>query len=128
VSTDAEKVVRGFFERTGEGGKIIAALEEFTTEDFVWENSGLPSAHSRAEAIGMMQQFIDGFNMHALVVDILHLSAHGNSVLTERVDHMDTADGTRLLSFPLAGVLDVVDGRITSWRDYFDPRPLLPPA
>jgi limonene-1,2-epoxide hydrolase len=128
VSAEAEKVVRGFFERTGEGGKIIAALEEFTTEDFVWENSGLPTAHGRTQAVGMMQQFIDAFKMHALVVDIVHLSVSGNSVLTERVDHMDTADGTRLLSFPLAGTLDVVDGKIVSWRDYFDPRPLLPPA
>jgi limonene-1,2-epoxide hydrolase len=126
--SDAEKVVREFFAQCREGGKIIAACEEFFADHMVWENSGLPTAHSKAEAIGMMQQFVDGFAMHALVIDIVHLSVSGNSVLTERVDHMDTADGTRLLSFPLAGVLDVEDGKIVSWRDYFDPRPLLPPA
>ena len=126
MSGDAEKIVRAFFDRTAEGGKIITAMEEFMADEIAWENSGLPSAHGKAAAIEMMRQFVDGFGMHALVVDIRHLSVSGNSVLTERVDHMDTADSTRLLSFPLAGVLEVIDGQITSWRDYFDPRPLLP--
>lgn len=126
MAKDPETVVRAFFDRMTEGGHIIDACETYFADDVVWENTGLPTANGKAEAIGAMQQFVDGFSMHALVVEVTHLSVDGDSVLTERDDHMDDADGNRAMSFHLAGVLDVRDGLIVSWRDYFDPRPLLP--
>ena len=40
--------------------------------------------------------------------------------MTERVDHFCTADGTPLLTIRVAGVLEIADGRLIHWRDYFD--------
>lgn len=77
---------------------------------------------------GMMQAFIDGHALHALVVDVVTIAVSDDTVLTERVDHMDMADRTRMMSFPLAGMLTVKAGKIVRWSDYFDPRPLLPPG
>lgn len=43
----------------------------------------------------------------------------GNLVFNERTDVMRFKDG-RELPLPVAGVFDIVDGQIASWRDYFD--------
>ncbi len=129
MSDSPEAVVRAFFKELGRGnGGLISAVEQYTADDCIWENTGLPSAPDKAGMLAMMQGFIDGYALDKLIVDLVGLGVSGDMVLTERVDHMDTADGTRLLSFPLAGTLTVKNGKITRWSDYFDPRPLLPPA
>ncbi|MDB5970320.1 MAG: hypothetical protein JWQ90_2770 [Hydrocarboniphaga sp.] len=126
MSQNPEAVVRAFFAELGKGGALISAVQRYMADDCRWDNSGLPSADCKQAILAMMQGFIDSYQLHALVVDVLALGVGGDVVLTERVDHMDTADGTRLLSFPLAGTLTVRDGLIVRWSDYFDPRPLLP--
>ncbi|MAG03332.1 MAG: limonene-1,2-epoxide hydrolase [Acidimicrobiaceae bacterium] len=42
----------------------------------------------------------------------------GNVVVNERLDRFKIGDGW--LELPIAGVFEVVDGRISLWRDYFD--------
>jgi limonene-1,2-epoxide hydrolase len=51
-------------------------------------------------------------------VDIVHMVAEGPIVMTERVDHFHGGEGT--ISLPLMGIIEIHDGVITSWRDYFD--------
>jgi limonene-1,2-epoxide hydrolase len=104
----------------------VAALGDHVTDDFVWENSGFPTCNGREAA----QQFLLGFTqalpLTGIRVETLAIAAQGNKVVTERIDHLVDATGTALASLPLAGVLEVAaDGRISAWRDYFDPRPLL---
>lgn len=127
MTNDPEAVVRAFFESLS-SGQMLEAIETWCTDDCRWENSGLPSAESKAAMLQMMKTFIEGFSMSALVIDVHELAVCGDTVLTERTDHMDGPGGKRLLSFPLAGVLRIRDGRIHRWTDYFDPRPLLPPG
>ncbi len=45
--------------------------------------------------------------------------AEGPIVMTERVDHFKTEGGTKI-SLPMMGVIEIHDGLITAWRDYFD--------
>jgi limonene-1,2-epoxide hydrolase len=47
----------------------------------------------------------------------------GNTVLTERVDHLVDAAGKTTMSIPLMGIFVVEDGKIAQWRDYFDTAP-----
>jgi limonene-1,2-epoxide hydrolase len=51
---------------------------------------------------------------------MLHLAADGNVVLSERVDHVHDADGAIVGSIRVMGALEVVDGKIIRWRDYFN--------
>jgi limonene-1,2-epoxide hydrolase len=44
--------------------------------------------------------------------------AVGNLVLNERTDRFGLGDAW--MDLPVAGVFEVVDGKITLWRDYFD--------
>jgi limonene-1,2-epoxide hydrolase len=54
-------------------------------------------------------------------VDIVNMLADGPIVMTERVDHFTKDDGTRI-SLPLMGVIEVHEGLMSAWRDYFDLR------
>jgi limonene-1,2-epoxide hydrolase len=50
--------------------------------------------------------------------EIIHLAVTRNTVLTERLDLLRTAQVEAML--PVMGSFDVEDGRIVAWRDYFD--------
>lgn len=103
------------------------ALEASVTEDFVWENSGLPTVNGPQGGADFLRFFATKLPLVGIRVDWIAVAAAGNTVVTERVDHMVDAAGDILLSLPLAGTLEVAeDGRIKAWRDYFDPRPLFP--
>ena len=49
---------------------------------------------------------------------VLRTASIGDVVLNERLDRFRSGD--RWIELPVAGVWEVVDGRITLWRDYFD--------
>ena len=53
------------------------------------------------------------------------ICAQGNKVLTERTDHVLTADGTPSASIRVMGIFEVENGRIAAWRDYFDTVPFM---
>jgi limonene-1,2-epoxide hydrolase len=48
----------------------------------------------------------------------LRSATEGNIVFVERLDRHRLAD--RWVELPVTGVFEVVDGKITVWRDYFD--------
>jgi limonene-1,2-epoxide hydrolase len=125
MNSSPEAVVRAFFEEMGSGTGLLSSLENHCSPECRWENSGLPTANGRAEMAEMMKGFINGWGLAAIVVDLVNIIASGETVLTERIDHLNGKDGT-LLSLPLAGVLVVRNGKIVRWSDYFDPRPFIP--
>jgi limonene-1,2-epoxide hydrolase len=103
-----------------------ARLGELVTDDFVWENIGLPTCNGREAAQQFLVGFAQAIPLAGLKVETLAIAAQGNKVITERIDHFIDATGAVLASVPLAGVLEVAaDGRISAWRDYFDPRPFV---
>ncbi|HSV07975.1 MAG TPA: limonene-1,2-epoxide hydrolase family protein, partial [Candidatus Binatus sp.] len=53
-----------------------------------------------------------------LEAELLHVATLSNVVFTERVDRMTMA-GKRVV-LPCAGVMEIRDGKIAAWRDYFD--------
>ena len=48
----------------------------------------------------------------------INIASAGNIVLTERIDNF-VINGTHV-SLPVMGTFEIVDNRITAWRDYFD--------
>jgi limonene-1,2-epoxide hydrolase len=129
MPSDAEAVVTAFFSKLGGPyADMRNAYIECLTEDAVWENSGFPSCKGRDACLEFLDGFAEATGLDALPIEVLAISSNGNTVLTERVDHFQTADGTKFATLPLMGVLEVRDGKISAWRDYFDPRPILPPG
>ena len=126
-STSNQEAVERFFAAWGGSfDSVIASFDELLADDVRWEQSALPTTNSKAEAVGLMQGFRAQLGLGTIDVDMLNIAAAGDVVLTERVDHLRTDDGTLIASFPVMGVLEFNDnGRVQSWREIFDPRAAL---
>ncbi len=97
------------------------ALGSFFNEDAVYHNVPLEPVTGRTAIEATFAQFM---SMGGQVdVNIVHMVAEGPIVMTERVDHLTRDDGTTI-SLPMMGVIEVHDGLIAAWRDYFDLGPL----
>ena len=104
---------------TGEDA-MAKAFEHYFTPSTVWENVGLATTTGIDEAVGFIRQFEANTGAVAMRVDMLAIAAQGDTVLTERIDHLLKADGSTALSLRVMGILDIADGKIAMWRDYFD--------
>lgn len=120
------EVVEKFFKAWERPMGYRAAMGEGFTADCVYENVGLTLSTGPAESIAVIDGFNTAMGFAVLKVDMLSIGANGNTVYTERVDHLCNAAGETLLSLRLMGILEVRDGKIAAWRDYFDTMPFQP--
>ena len=89
------------------------------SDDVLYDNVPFPDIVGR-DAVG---DFHRGFGVGTeFLLDwrIVHIAASGNVVLNERIDIFHHRDGGTI-TLPVMGTLTVEDGKITVWRDYFDP-------
>jgi len=115
------EIVSAFFaEWTKSEEAIYQSLRDYLSADAVWENVGVATTKGPEEGVAFLQAFFKDFNVGKMVVDMIHISESGNAVLTERVDRLIDTDGNELFGIRLMGALEVQDGKITAWRDYFD--------
>lgn len=93
-----------------------ARLTAYFSADAIYHNMPLEPVQGH-DAI---QATLAGFMAMAgeARVDMLHLLADDEIVMTERVDHFVRPDLT--ISLPVMGIFEVREGLITAWRDYFD--------
>jgi limonene-1,2-epoxide hydrolase len=92
-------------------------LAGYFTEDAIYHNIPMDPVQGR-EAI---KEFIAGFTAAFDGIDFrVHRQlSNGDLVMNERTDVMRRKDGGEI-PLPVAGVFEVIDGKITAWRDYFD--------
>lgn len=107
--------------------ELRVAFEELVTDDCVWANTGFPTAEGKAAVLATLDAFHQGLNLVGVRVENIAVGIDGDTVVTERVDHLVTPDGIAM-SLAIAGTFTFSDGKLKAWRDYFDPRPLLPPS
>jgi len=100
-----------------------AAIRAHFTDDCRWEQAGLPTTTGPEEAAQLMDTMRQmGFS--SLDVEYRNVAAVGDVVFTERIDWMVRPDGSRAGPFPVVGVTEFRDGKISAWREYFDSRNL----
>ncbi|MGB8388062.1 limonene-1,2-epoxide hydrolase family protein [Mycobacterium sp.] len=93
------------------------AIVQYLAEDAVYHNIPMEPVQGREAIRAFIENFLaqlDGidFVIHRQVSD-------GNLVFNERTDIMRTKTG-KAIELPVTGVFEVVDDKITAWRDYFD--------
>lgn len=119
--TREELLVREFFAAMG------PTLDDFKrnfrdrmTADVIWESVGL----SRHEGLEGCVAYLDDLNrrtgMEYCEIEVLHMASDGDVVLSERIDTMFRGDGTAIMSFRIMGAIEVRDGQIARYTDYFD--------
>jgi limonene-1,2-epoxide hydrolase len=92
------------------------SLSSFFREDAVHHNGPISPVTGRGAMVAAFTGFMAlGGEVR---VDMTHMVADGSIVMTERVDHFIGLYKT--ISLPVMGIIEVHDGVITAWRDYFD--------
>ncbi len=92
------------------------SLADFFTEDAVYRNGPLAPVAGRSAIVETLEALMATGGR--VSVDMVHVVADGNVVMTERIDFLEAND--RSVSLPVLGVFEVASGRIAAWRDYFD--------
>lgn len=117
IEINPVRVAETFFAHWN-GNRIDEALA-MLSDDVLYDNVPFPDIVGRQG----VAEFHRGFGIGTeFLLDwrITHIAAAGNVVLNERVDVFRHRDGGEI-SLPVMGTITVEDGRITVWRDYFDP-------
>jgi len=91
------------------------AVEEAFAPDVVYHNMPMPPLNGKAEA----SAFIRGMQPQSVDWQVLNIAENGPVVLTERVDNFVMQDGKEV-SVEVMGVMEIHEGKIKAWRDYFD--------
>jgi len=107
-------------------GRIVEAIPELTTADFVWSNSGLPDLVGQQAVLDLLMS--GGFSneipilgeMTHFTADLVHIASSSGAVFTERVDHHWAADGRDLMTPHICGVVEIRDGKISRLHDFYD--------
>jgi limonene-1,2-epoxide hydrolase len=112
--TAPSTVVRDFLEALADGD--VDAAIDLVDDDIVYQNVSLPTIRGKRR----LEQGARACYRRGLGFDVqIHRIAEaGSSVLTERTDAISL--GSYRSQFWVCGVFEVVDGKITLWRDYFD--------
>jgi limonene-1,2-epoxide hydrolase len=118
------ETVTAFFQRWSAGiDALYGSLHECFTPRTVWENVGLSRTVGPVEAEACLRLFEPMKTALRMDVEMLAIAAHGNRVLTERIDHVIGPGGRETVTVRVMGTLEVENGRIVAWRDYFDTLP-----
>ena len=91
------------------------AIDAAFTEDVVYHNIPMAPLNGRAAA----SEMIRGMQPKSVDWQVLNIAENGNVVLTERIDNFVLADN-KPLSIPVMGTMEIENGKIKAWRDYFD--------
>lgn len=127
-ANENEALVVRFFDAMGtDYAQMRTAFEEFLSADCLWANQGLPEVRGRDEVLGYLGQLHEQTGLADVGGEVLAIASRGGTVLTERHERWTDANGTVLVeSLPVMGTFEVTDGRISSWRDYYDSARLAP--
>ena len=88
----------------------------YMTEDCFYHNIPMEPMVGKAAIRKFVEPFLK--NSQSAVFEIKHTTSAGNVVMNERVDSFEM--GPKKISLPVSGVFEIRDGKISSWRDYFD--------
>ncbi len=110
----AEEIVNEFIARVVR--MDLDAACELVSDDVEYDNVPMGKVFGPDGIKGVLAQMV---GMLDEVDWVIHRQvAAGSLVLNERTDRFGK-DG-KWIELPVAGVFEVIDGRITLWRDYFD--------
>src|SRR5689334_18512827 len=99
------------------------AMRAHLPDDCPWGHSGMPTTTGGGEAAELLGS-MEAMGFSSMAVEYRHVAAAGDVVFSERVDWMVRPDGSRVGPWPVVGVTEFRDGRISAWREYFDSRNL----
>ena len=117
MTTAPIDTVRAFCAAFGDGPPDLDHVIGFFADDAVYHNIPLDPVVGTEAIRATLASFSTGVEA---------IAAAGGTVLTERVDVFRYPG--KEIALPVMGTFEVVDGKITAWRDYFDTAANSPPG
>jgi limonene-1,2-epoxide hydrolase len=121
-------LARTLFARWGSSNaEMRQTFLDYFSDDCLFQQTRLPDLVGGEQSAA----FIDaarGRGIETVAVKIRTLVAQDRFVASERIDYLKDRDGNVLRTIPAVGFMEIVDGKIIGWRDYFDSALLVSPA
>jgi len=114
MSDDPASVVRRFIELIE--ARDVPAAAELLADDVHYDNVPLGAVDGRETAAAVLSSILD--RCSRVEWPVQREAVTGTVVCNERLDRFEMPHGW--VEVPVMGVWEVVDGKITLWRDYFD--------
>ncbi len=121
MSTENERIVTELFSAWKRLDFIGAG--ELLADSFVFQadpSATSPITGSRQRLVAAEWQGYLKF-MKSYDYKFSHTLSSGNAVMVERVEWIGTKKG-KTIELPIVGVFELSGGKISAWRDYWDPR------
>ena len=119
-----ESVLKFWDEWNTDFPTMCASFPKYFAPDAIWWNTPVfPQVQGVEEAYEKILRPSNesSLAMDRIRVETLNIAQVGNLVYNERIDHIIRADGSVVLSIPIAGVIEFnEDGLIQHFRDYCD--------
>jgi limonene-1,2-epoxide hydrolase len=123
------ETVNAFFAAWSGGIEAMErSIREQLSADCVYENIGLTRTVGPEAAVALLRMFEPMKKAQRMDVEIVATAAQGDTVLNERIDRVVGHQGELIFTVRVMGALEVRDGKIVAWRDYFDTIPFASPA
>jgi limonene-1,2-epoxide hydrolase len=116
ASGDGETLVLDFMEALATND--ADTLVEYFDQDAMYQNMPLPPAYGREAVKATLVGLFTVLRIDK--IDTFHIASRGDMVFTERVDLLTALPTSKSFELPVLGVLQLRDGKIVAWRDYFD--------
>ncbi|MGQ0467355.1 MAG: limonene-1,2-epoxide hydrolase family protein [Sporichthyaceae bacterium] len=96
------------------------AMAAWFSEEAMYQNMPLPPAYGRTAIVETLR------GLYSLItidhIDVLYLASRDGFVLNERIDWLRAGPDATLFPLPVSSTVQLVDGKVAAWRDYFDLR------
>jgi limonene-1,2-epoxide hydrolase len=123
-ANEAEQVVFDFLTQMGPTlDDCKRDYREHMTDDVIWDNVGFPVIKGIDACIAHLDTLKELTGMEYCTIEVYNLASCGNVVLTERLDTMYREDDSVIIDYRIMGALEVRDGKICRYTDYFDTIP-----
>jgi len=86
-----------------------------------WDQRPLMRTRTRDRAITFLKVCHHALALEYIDVEMRSIAVVGDTVHTQRIDHLHRPDGSLITSAPVAGVLTYNGDQVVAWKEYFDP-------
>ena len=118
--TSATQTVTDFITMLEKPGGFADGVRAYFTPTTRYLNVGMSDTTGIEQALAFIAGFEASTGATSLRVDMLAIAESGNTVMTERIDHLCDGQGKAVMSLAVMGAFEVEGCKITGWRDYFD--------
>lgn len=115
--TDDERRVIEFLDLWGK--QDIDGMISYFAEGATYMDMPLPPRVGLEEIRGYIERVFDNFGVR---IETFNIASRGNVVFTDRIDYLSGNESGIEVPLPIAGIFEMVDGKIAFWRDFLDLR------